>query len=71
MRALFRRAEKLTRDTGVLYSVDHHVPLQHPLVCGLHWHANMSVALMHENNRKNNRTWPDMWETQPELFDGE
>ena len=67
MRALYREAEELTRKTGVLWSVAHLVPLQSPWVCGLHWHKNMKIQLLHENMRDSNKRWPDMWETQAEL----
>ena len=40
--------------------VDHVVPLQHPLVCGLHvWH-NLQVLPTGPNRSKGNRYWPDM-----------
>lgn len=66
--ALYATAERLTRETGIVHSVDHIVPLQHPLVCGLHWHCNMRVVLLDDNLRKGNAWWPDMWGVQPELF---
>lgn len=66
-RELFKQAERLTRETGVMHSVDHLVPLQNPLVCGLHWHANMEVMPLAANMAKGNRTWPDAWEVQTEL----
>lgn len=49
-----------TKATGVRWHVDHIVPLQHPLVCGLHTDANLSVIPMLENSAKGNRRWPDM-----------
>lgn len=40
--------------------VDHVVPLQNALVCGLHvWH-NLQLLDESENARKKNRHWPDM-----------
>jgi uncharacterized protein YaaR (DUF327 family) len=41
-------------------TVDHIVPLQSDIVCGLHWHKNMQLLPMLENISKGNRHWPDM-----------
>lgn len=41
--------------------VDHVVPLNSPLVCGLHCEANLQLLPGPENSRKHNRYWPDMW----------
>lgn len=57
-----------TAETGIQHSVDHIVPLRHPLVCGLHCPANLRVAPLAENQAKGNRWWPDMPEQQTELF---
>jgi hypothetical protein len=46
--------------TGQKWEVDHIVPLQSPLVCGLHNEFNLRVITRFENRSKNNRHWPDM-----------
>ena len=53
-------ADKLTAQTGIKAQVDHIVPLQSPLVCGLHCAANLSVLSEAHNKRKGNLYWPDM-----------
>lgn len=58
--AMHDAARLLTEQTGVLYEVDHIVPLNHPLVCGLHWHGNMQVMTGDGNRQKANNWWPDM-----------
>lgn len=40
--------------------VDHDVPLQHDLVCGLHCEANLQLLSPAENRRKSNTRWADM-----------
>ena len=49
-----------TKATGVKWEVDHIIPLNSKIVCGLHCHQNMRVVTKGENRRKNNRYWPDM-----------
>ena len=40
--------------------VDHIVPLNHPLVSGLHVEANLQLTSPAYNLKKGNRHWPDM-----------
>jgi hypothetical protein len=53
-------AATATRLMGQPYEVDHIVPLNHPLVCGLHVPANLKVVTRAQNRSKHNRHWPDM-----------
>ncbi len=68
MAIMWYESRRLTTLTGVQHSVDHIVPLLHPLVCGLHWHGNLRVIPMDENLRKGNNWWPDMPNEQLDLF---
>lgn len=60
IRAIYREAKRLTRETGELHVVDHIVPLDGKIVCGLHWHENMRVLHWRTNAIKGCGDWPDM-----------
>jgi len=66
--AKYAEAERMTRQIGVVHSVEHCVPLAGGTVCGLHWHGNMEVRPLRDNLVKGTRWWPGMWEKQEELF---
>jgi len=55
VRKIYARANQLTTETGIRHEVDHIIPLQHELVCGLHWEGNLQVLTKAENIRKKNR----------------
>ena len=68
LRAKWKESSRLTADTGIQHSVDHIVPLVHPLVCGLHCEANIQIISLAENIRKSNNWWPGMWGEQRKLL---
>lgn len=68
IRALYKTARRLTKETGEQHDVDHIVPLLHPLVCGLHVDWNMEVMHWRFNSEKGNLYWPDMPNIQLELL---
>ena len=68
IRALYREAARLTRETGELHVVDHIVPKIGGIVTGLHVPWNLQVMHWRDNSRKGAARWPDMPEVQDELF---
>lgn len=55
IQALYTKAQRLTNETGILHHVDHIIPLQSPVVSGLHIENNLQVITATENLSKGNK----------------
>lgn len=54
MRILYREARRLTKETGIPHEVDHVIPLNNPIVCGLHVETNLRIVPRTINRSKHN-----------------
>jgi hypothetical protein len=55
IKEFYIKARQLTAETGIKHEVDHIIPSNHPLVCGLHVEGNLQILTEFENISKNNR----------------
>ena len=60
MAVFYEEAQRLTRETGVLHTVDHIYPIAGKEVCGLHNEFNLQVLPMPENSHKGTRVPPEL-----------
>lgn len=51
----YREAARLTKETGIRHEVDHIIPLQSEIICGLHVENNLQILTRSENARKKNQ----------------
>lgn len=60
IREFYVEAARRELRTGIRHDVDHIVPINSPVVCGLHCEDNLQVMTKYANIKKSNRVWPDM-----------
>jgi hypothetical protein len=52
---IYLRARELTALTGIRHEVDHIIPSNHELVCGLHCEFNLQILSKDQNCQKSNK----------------
>lgn len=66
--SIYEEAARIQAETGVRMHVDHIVPLQHDLVCGLHCQQNLQILPGSVNEAKRNKWSPEDAQRQGDLF---
>lgn len=61
IQAVYAEAHRRSKETGVLYVVDHCIPFNGELASGLHVHWNMQIITKEENDIKNDHFDPAEW----------
>lgn len=59
---IYRTASILSVMLKKKFEVDHIIPLNNPLVCGIHHENNLRIITMKRNRRKSNYFNPEEWE---------
>ena len=54
IKKIYETATDLSNATGIVYEVDHVIPVRHALVCGLHVEHNLQILPKNENRAKSN-----------------
>lgn len=54
IKRMYLEARRLTKATGIKHEVDHIIPSNHELVCGLHVENNLQILTERENIAKSN-----------------
>ncbi len=54
IKEIYIKARQLTEETGIKHEVDHIIPSNHSLVCGLHVETNLQILTEFENISKKN-----------------
>jgi len=55
IRDIYQECRAKSRETGIPHHVDHIIPIQGRIVCGLHVHWNLQILTASENCSKSNR----------------
>ena len=67
IKAMYAESRKLTKDTGVYYTIDHIVPLRGKTMSGLHIAHNLRIVLWEENKIKRNAILENIIITMPTI----